>query len=181
VPELVVPHVGVHLSFLAAMAEFRAEGRAVPTDYSMVGRDIRTYGDGWRDPAMFTRYVAELIADALPETPRADGWVPSTTRWYADGDTYLGRIAIRHDLTPSLREIGGHIGYDIRRTARRRGYATAMLRAALPVAAAIGIDPALITCDTDNIGSRKVIEACGGVLEDERHGKLRYWVPTGGA
>ena len=53
-----------------------------------------------------------------------------------------------------------------------------MLRAALPVAAGLGISSALITCDHDNIGSRKVIEACGGVFEDRRADKLRYWVPT---
>jgi predicted acetyltransferase len=35
-----------------------------------------------------------------------------------------------------------------------------------------------VTCDTDNEGSRKVIEAAGGLLEDERRGKLRYWVPS---
>jgi predicted acetyltransferase len=52
-----------------------------------------------------------------------------------------------------------------------------MLAAALPVARSLGIDPALLTCDADNIASRKVIEANGGVLEDSRHGKLRYWVP----
>jgi predicted acetyltransferase len=46
-----------------------------------------------------------------------------------------------------------------------------------PVAAGLGIDPALVTCDLDNIGSRKVIEANGGVLEDQRAGKLRFWVP----
>jgi len=53
-----------------------------------------------------------------------------------------------------------------------------MLAESLPFAASLGIDPALVTCDTDNEGSRRVIEACGGKLEDERHGKLRYWVPT---
>jgi predicted acetyltransferase len=54
-----------------------------------------------------------------------------------------------------------------------------MLAAALPIAHQLGIDPALVTCDVTNIGSRKVIEANGGVLEDERGGKRRYWVPTG--
>lgn len=151
----------------------------------MIGRDIRRFGGpspgSWTDPEVFARYVAELHADALPETPRPAGLVASTTLWYVEGDEYLGRIAIRHRLTPTLLEIGGHIGYDVRRSARRRGHATAMLTAALPVAAALGIDPALVTCDTDNIGSRTVIEACGGVLEDERQGKLRYWVPAGGA
>jgi len=53
-----------------------------------------------------------------------------------------------------------------------------MLAQSLPVAANLGIDPALVTCDTDNHASRKVIEAAGGEYEDERHGKLRFWVPT---
>jgi predicted acetyltransferase len=54
-----------------------------------------------------------------------------------------------------------------------------MLRQTLAIANRMGIDPALITCDVDNIGSRTVIERNGGVLEDERAGKLRFWVPTG--
>lgn len=53
-----------------------------------------------------------------------------------------------------------------------------MLAHGLPVAAALGIDPALVTCDVDNVGSRRVIETNGGVLDDERRGKLRFWVPT---
>jgi predicted acetyltransferase len=74
--------------------------------------------------------------------------------------------------------MGGHIGYDVRPSARRRGHATEMLRQALRVANELGIDPALITCDVDNVGSRTVIERNGGVLEDERNGKLRFWAPT---
>ena len=75
--------------------------------------------------------------------------------------------------------MGGHIGYDVRPSARRRGHATEMLRQTLADRSRMGIDPALITCDVDNIGSRTVIERNGGVLEDERAGKLRFWVPTG--
>jgi predicted acetyltransferase len=105
-------------------------------------------------------------------------FVPSQTYWWADGDTFLGRINLRGHLNESLREIGGHIGYDVRPTARRRGHATAMLAAVLPKAAALGIEKALLTCDADNIGSRKVIEANGGVLEDRRDDKLRFLVPT---
>lgn len=40
------------------------------------------------------------------------------------------------------------------------------------------LDPALLTCDADNVGSRRVIESDGGVLEDQREDKLRFWVPT---
>ena len=54
-----------------------------------------------------------------------------------------------------------------------------MLREALPLTRKLGIDPVLVTCDVDNEASRKVIEASGGAFEDERQGKLRYWVPTG--
>jgi predicted acetyltransferase len=114
----------------------------------------------------------------LPETARPAGYVPDTLLWLSDGAEWLGRLSIRHELNEMLLEVGGHIGYDVRPSARRRGHGTEMLRQALPMARQLGIDPALVTCDVDNIGSRKVIEANRGRLEDERHGKLRFWVPT---
>ena len=160
------------------MAEFRDEGRGSAADFTMVGGEIRDFGGTWSVPDGFEAYVDWLRAQALEESPRPDGYVPSTTLWWTEDDAYLGRLAIRHRLTPQLREMGGHIGYDVRPSARRRGHATAMLRDALPPARALGIESALVTCDVDNIASRKVIEANGGVLDDQRNGKLRYWVPT---
>ena len=176
--ELSPPTVRVRRSFLAAMAEFRAEGRGGDPDPTMIGQEIRTFEDSWSTPEGFTRYVEWLLAQALEDTPRPEGYVPSTNLWWVADDEYLGRIAVRHRLTPRLREVGGHIGYDVRPSARRRGHATAMLRAALPVANGLGIPSALVTCDVDNIASRRVIEHSGGILEDERAGKLRFWVPT---
>ena len=178
VPQLISPTADVYASFLVAMGETRAEGGGGPDDDSQSGRWILGWGDRWADPAAFASFVEQLRADALEDSPRPQGHVPATNLWWTAGAEYLGRLAIRHRLTERLLEIGGHIGYDVRPTARRRGHATAMLAAALPVARSLGIDPALITCDTDNIGSRKVIEANGGVLEDERSGKLRFWTPT---
>jgi predicted acetyltransferase len=177
-PELTAPTVRVHASFLAAVAEFQGEGRGQAGDASMVGREINLYAGRWQDPGVFDAYVRWLRNDAVEDAPRPAGYVPSTTLWWVSGDEYLGRISIRHRLTPQLRDYGGHIGYDIRPTARRRGHATAMLAAALPRAQALGINPVLITCDEDNVGSRKVIEANGGVLEDRRGIKRRYWVPS---
>jgi predicted acetyltransferase len=177
-PVLVLPTPVVHRSFLAAMAEFLVEGRGAGSDDSMVAREMREYGGVWETPEGFSQYVERLQADAIESTLRAAYLVPSTTYWWVEGDEYFGRISIRHRLTPRLLEMGGHIGYDVRPSARLRGQATAMLASVLPHAYDLGIDPALVTCDTDNVGSRKVIEANGGVFEDERSGKLRYWVPT---
>ncbi|WNI15485.1 GNAT family N-acetyltransferase [Actinacidiphila sp. ITFR-21] len=177
-PQLIAPDVLVHHSFLAAMAEFTADGRGTAADNSIVGRDLRIWSRRWHDPAVFAEYVAEQRAEASAKGHRPAGFVRCTNLWWTEGEEFLGRIAVRHTLTTFLREFGGHIGYDMRPSARRRGHATAMLRAALPYAAALGIDPALLTCDTGNTASRKVIQACGGVFEDEHGGKLRFWVPT---
>jgi predicted acetyltransferase len=175
-PELVEPTVAVRASFVAAMLEFADEGRA--GDDTAVGRDLADWRERWATDEGFAEYVDAVVRDQEEDAPRRPGWVPCTTLWWVEGGEYLGRIAIRHRLNPALREVGGHIGYDVRRSARRRGHATAMLAAALPVAARLGIDPALVTCDDTNIASRKVIEANGGILEDQRGVKLRYWVPT---
>jgi predicted acetyltransferase len=174
------PVVTVHQSFLAAMAEFAAEGRGQVDERSALGDEMRDFGASWTTPAGFAAYVAWLRTQPVAEASRPAGWVPWSPRWWIDGDEYLGRIQIRHELTPKLLEVGGHIGYDVRRSARRQGHATAMLAAALPILAAVGVRSALLTCDNDNIASRKVIEANGGVLEGERNGSLRFWVPTAG-
>jgi predicted acetyltransferase len=177
-PQLSPPVERVRRSFLAAMAEFRAEGRGDPADHSMIGGELREFGHRWTTPEGFTAYVGWLRAQASEDSPRPEGLVPSTTLWWVEDEEYLGRVAIRHRLTEHLLEQGGHIGYDVRSSARRRGHATAMLRAALPIALDLGITSALVTCDAPNTASRKVIEANGGVFEDQRGEKLRFWVPT---
>jgi predicted acetyltransferase len=184
VPELIAPTTAVHASFLEAVREYEAEGRGTAGDDSMLGQDIYRYGSRWQDRAGFADYVARVRAAECEDTPRPEGFVPTTTLWYVAGaarDTFIGRLGIRHRLTPRLLEWGGHIGYDVRPSARRRGHATAMLRVSLPIARDLGIDRVLVTCDHDNVASRKVIEACGGVFDDRRAEKLRFWIDTGSA
>jgi predicted acetyltransferase len=156
------------------MDEFVAEG----AENSQTAAWIEYNAPGWQDPGAFAAFVEAVRADAEEDTPRPAGHVPCTTLWWVDGDDYLGRIAIRHRLTDFLREVGGHIGYDVRPTRRREGHASAMLRQSLPWALELGIDRALVTCDVDNVGSIRVIENAGGELEDVRGAKRRYWVPT---
>ena len=168
------PDVSLKDSFLEAMAEFVDEGRSGGD--SIVGSDLEEFGPSWQTDEGFAAYVARTLQEE--EVPRRPGFVRQTTWWWADQDDYIGRISVRHELTEHLVEVGGHIGYDVRRSRRREGHATRMLAAVLPEAARLGIDRALITCDEDNVGSRKVIEANGGEMEDQRGVKLRYWVPT---
>ncbi len=173
-PELVLPTTGVRESFLEAMEEFIAEG----VEFSQTAAWIGAHAPGWRAPEAFAAFADAVRADAREDSPRPERHVPCTTLWWVDGEDYLGRIAIRHRLNDFLLDVGGHIGYDVRPTRRREGHATAMLQQALPWALDLGIDPALVTCDEDNVGSVRVIEAAGGVLEDVRGIKRRYWVPT---
>jgi len=177
-PELVAPDARLRRSFVAAMEEFRAEGRGSPGVRSVIDGYLRERTGEWLSESAFEAFVHSVRAQRLEETARPAWRVPDTELWWVDGQEFLGRIAIRHRLTPELLEIGGHIGYDVRPSARRRGHATEMLRQALAIAHGLGIERALVTCDVDNVGSKTVIERNGGVFEDVRAGKLRYWIPT---
>jgi predicted acetyltransferase len=154
----------------AAHAELAAEDFAF---LPFFGADAEAWGDYLARIARLSR------GEGLPP-----GIVPWTDLFGFVDDVVAGRVSVRHRLTEALERFGGHIGYGVRPAYRRRGYATALLRAGLAVARDLGIDPALITCDDDNVGSITVIERCGGALADVVElddGRLRrrYWVPTG--
>ncbi|GAB3810717.1 GNAT family N-acetyltransferase [Kribbella italica] len=174
-PTLTEPTVAVHRSFLAAWDELGPEEQRWMGAHALDEDWTRTQAE---DPAEFARLVGRIRSESDERTELPPGLVHQTVLWFTDGDEWLGRLSIRHELTPALLELGGHIGYVVRPSARRQGHAAEMLSQSLPRAAALGIDPALLTCDVGHDASRKVIEAAGGELEDERHGKLRFWVPT---
>ena len=167
-PTLVPPAVAYRDSYLAAAREFAAEGRYRHADLAQLRAD-------------FPGFVALLRGQGAAANV-SPGRVAETVLWLVDGKAYMGRVSIRHTLNDWLRLIGGHIGYEIRPSRRRRGYGTLILRLALPYARDLGLARVLITCDADNIGSRRIIEANGGqfedaVLEPDRNvRKLRYWI-----
>ena len=72
-------------------------------------------------------------------------------------------------------------GGNLRPSGRRGSQATEILRRSLVIARAEGVDRVLVTCDEDNVGSRTVIESCGGELESvvntgDGFPKRRYWI-----
>jgi predicted acetyltransferase len=169
------PSVAVRASFLAAVDELRAEGPLDPT--GPIARAVATYGSSWQSPSEFQRFIDALRAEEREETPRPDNFVPTTSLWWVDDDAFLGRLSIRHRLAPGRAGLrNGHIGYEVRPSARRQGHATAMLAASLPYARRLGLPSVLLTCDDDNEASRRTIERNGGVPDDPIDEKLRYWI-----
>lgn len=134
-------------------------------------------GEPW--PAYLGRLERLRLSLEVPKD-----WVPATFLVAEVAGQVVGRVSIRHHLNPYLSDVAGHIGIGVRPDFRRRGYATAILRQSLALAASTGLTRLLVTCDANNVGSINVIENCGGVLEDvsaarrDMH-KCRFWVETG--
>jgi predicted acetyltransferase len=111
-----------------------------------------------------------------------NGLVPADTYFLVAGEDtrILGAINIRYVLNDYLLNYGGHIGYGIRPSERKKGYATKMLELALALCRQKGMEKVLLTCDKGNIGSAKTMSKNGAVLENEveENGKTvqRYWI-----
>lgn len=110
--------------------------------------------------------------------------IPNMTLLYVreEDEKIIGMVNIRYGLNAFLFQEGGHIGYSIRPSEWGRGYGTALLQEAVSVCRLMGLDRVLVVCMKDNPASARVIEKCGGVLEDEVTGEFsekrmrRYWV-----
>ena len=164
----------------------------VKTDESHLGelqamkQEFELSGDELHGAAMLHNYddMSKWLEDVRnyenKETLPNPSHVPAT-QWLLmhEGESrILATINLRHELNDFLREEGGHIGYSTRPSERRKGYATAMLKLCLEECRKMGINPVMVSCDDDNIASRKTIEACGGVFERmSKNGKtMLFWI-----
>ena len=123
-----------------------------------IARDADAFLRGLDDPA------ATGGAIVLPDGSRVPR-LPSFRRWIWDGE-FCGSVGLRwQDGTPDLPpHVLGHCGYAVVPWKRGRGTATAALRMLLPEARALGLPWIELTTDPDNVASRRVILANGGVL-----------------
>ena len=115
------------------------------------------------------------------------GYTPSTVYLAIrkSDNKLVGIIDFRHRLSEFLLNYGGNIGYSVLPEERRKGYAKEMLKLVLGYCKEYGLHRVLVTCDKDNIGSYKTIQANGGILENEVIDEVnlsesgviqRYWI-----
>jgi predicted acetyltransferase len=169
---LIPPTVNLRDDFRALAQEFCSEG---DDRYRDAARDVTAFVEACRDHAAGRNLPAD--------------WVTQTTFWLVrDGRTsfatrtIVGCSRLRHRLTESLETRGGHIGYDVRPSERRRGYGTLLLRLTLTEARRVGLTRVLITADESNVASWRIIEKNGGQREPglltEPGTVRRYWLAT---
>ena len=131
----------------------------------------------------FDEWLLKLESD-LEASNNMEGRVPANTYFCIRklDSKIVGMVSIRHKLNEFLYNEGGHIGYSIRPTERKKGYATLMLKLALEKCKELKLDKVLITCDKINVASAKVILNNNGIFENEIYSKTcdeiiqRYWI-----
>jgi len=137
------------------------------------------HGDGGLDEAETYEGWLEKIGQDLTVPPCADR-VPATTYFAVHDGKIIGTIQVRHRLNDFLRKTYGHIGYGVRPSERRKGYAAQMLALALEKARELGLDKVMVSCDKTNIGSARTIVKNGGVPGEEytHEGTAgqQYWI-----
>ncbi len=167
-PRLIQPSEKFKESFIENVKEFQAEDRHLEENLEELIKD-------------FGNRVQDLLDETDPSKLKP-GRVPMTVLWLVDNGEYIGRISIRHELNENLLHWGGHIGYEIRPARQKQGYGKLILKLGLERAKKLGLQKVLVSCDEDNMASKKIIESNGGVFEntvdvDGRPKKiLRFWI-----
>jgi predicted acetyltransferase len=166
--KLIKPKVELQKEYMDMIHEWKAfENKLVPWVLDFDASDF---------PALIKNLENCSKGINLPE-----GLVEHSTYWLVnENNRVLGAVNIRHRLSEWLLNFAGHIGYGVRPSERRNGYASEALSQALQIAKSMEIDRALVVCDRDNIASARTIMKNGGVLENEieKDGALmqRYWI-----
>lgn len=175
------------MRFIEPGIEYKDKAREYIQEFIDAGSEIN--GSGGLDSFLvkdgYEAWLEEVKrkSDASKKKP---GEINASTFFYEreEDKRLVGMVNIRYGLNEFLFNEGGHIGYSIRPSERGKGYATQMLEQALWFCQFIGLDKVLVVCDKSNLASARVIQKCGGVLEDEHYSEhydevlQRYWIST---
>jgi len=155
---LVRPHHRFRASYVEALREGFVWAAQAPAQ-----ADAIAFAD-----AHFADYLKQLDEDgqwARPGQGPALSGVPSNTFWLVEGEEFIGAVNIRARIdTAPLAHFGGHVGYAVRPSRQRQGHGRRQLALALDICRGMGLGVARLSCAEDNMGSRRIIEANGGLL-----------------
>ena len=165
---LIEPTIELESEFFAMIKEFKIEGREVIDGIGSI--DVKNFKNSIKQAKNHAKGIG------LP-----DGWVPASTYWLICQNRIVGTCNLRHELNEFLRKFGGHVGFSVRPSERKKGFGTLMLGLLLGKAQELGIMRALVTCDDNNIASARVIEKNDGkfvdkVTNDSEVLIRRYWI-----
>lgn len=109
----------------------------------------------------YEEWVAKIESNTqIPDTQ----WGRSLTYLvFNENDKLIGLLNIRYELNKKMKMKYGNIGYGVRPTERRKGYATKMLQYGLKICKEKGLKNVILGCYKENIASSKTIEKNGGI------------------
>jgi predicted acetyltransferase len=170
--KLVKPTEDYKESYLEALSEYHEENRYTFLNKVDLTDNFEAFITQLRDGK---RHMHKPYADWVDP-------VPETVLWLVKDDHYIGTFNIRHRLNWHLEKWGGHINFVIRPSMRGKGFGKKILQKGMPFACHFGISRALLTISPKNAAAIRIVEFCGGEMEDETQQterfppRKRYWL-----
>ncbi len=117
------------------------------------------------------RMEIENFPEAVVRTTREEqsGDVPRRTYWLVNESGYVGMVQLRLVAEARYPNIKSNIYYEVRPSLRNQGYGTLALACGIEQARQLGMKNLIISCDSTNLPSKKIIENSGAnFVRDEK-------------
>ena len=155
-----------HVSLVEPRPDLCETYRSLVEEFTAAGENLIPF------PLEYPHDDFNALVDKLQTHSRGidipDRFVANTTFWLLDQHSEIVGVSnLRHELTPRLEREGGHIGYGVRPSKRRKGYGTLLLKETLNKAKHMGLNRVLVTTPKEHSASIRVILKNGGIFESE--------------
>ena len=120
----------------------------------------------WLNPGELVDRDLMLVLKARIPADQSRGYVPAYQFIMCPTGQLvtMGQIELRVGDRPRVRLYGGHIGYAVKPAHRGHHFAARSCRLLLPLARRHGLREIWITCDPDNLPSRRTCELAGATF-----------------